>query len=85
MLEILLEKFHDIDAKNSLAGDTIFHIVAQNQAHNIILYLEDGHGVKPRQQDPRAYTTDLCLNTKTTKMPTKGLLQSLLILFVQTL
>ncbi len=28
MLEILLEKFHDIDAKNLLAGNVIFHSVA---------------------------------------------------------
>ncbi len=64
MLEILLENFHDIDAKNSLAGDIIFHTVALRQALHLIMYLEDGRSGEPRRQDPRVYATDLCLNAK---------------------
>jgi hypothetical protein len=66
MLEILLEKFPDIDAKNSIAGDIIFHTVALGQALNLTMYLEDGRSGEPRRQDPRVYATDLCLNAKTT-------------------
>jgi hypothetical protein len=66
MLEILLEKFHDIDAKNSLAGDIIFHTVALGQALNLTMYLEDGRSGEPRRQDPRVYAMDLCLNAKMT-------------------
>jgi hypothetical protein len=66
MLEILLEKFHYIDAKNSLAGDIIFHAVALNQALHITMYLEDGRSGEPRRQDPQVYASDLCLNAKTT-------------------
>jgi hypothetical protein len=50
---------------------------------NITLYLQDGRGVEPRQQDPRVYPTELCLNAKRQVMHTKDLLQSLTILFVQ--
>jgi hypothetical protein len=66
MLEILLEKFHDIDAKNSLAGDIIFHSVALSQALHITMYLEDGRSGEPRRQDPTVFASDLCLNAKTT-------------------
>jgi len=66
MLEILLEKFHDIDAKNSLAGNVIFHSVALSQALNITMYIEDGRSDEPRRQDPRIYASELCLNAKTT-------------------
>jgi hypothetical protein len=49
MLEILLEKFHDIDAKNSLAGDIIFHAVALSQALHLAMYIEDGRSGEPRR------------------------------------
>ena len=66
MLEILLEKFHDMDARHSIAGDIVFHTVALSQALNIDLYLEDGKGMEMKRKNATIYASDLCLNAKTT-------------------
>jgi len=65
MLEVILEKLHDIDAKNSIAGDIIFHAIALSQALHIELHIEDGRGDETRRKDATLYASDLCLNAKT--------------------
>lgn len=66
MLEVLLDKFHDIDARNSIAGDIIFHSIAICQALNQPLYMEDGRGSENRRQTSNVLAYDLCISAKIT-------------------
>jgi hypothetical protein len=66
MLEILTERFHDVDARNSVAGDIVFHTTALSQTLKINLYIEDGRGNDTRRKNAQIYISDLCVNAKTT-------------------
>jgi hypothetical protein len=66
MLEILLEKFHDIDAKNSIAGDIIFYAVALAQSTEIDANMEEGKGQENRKMDASIFASEFCLAAKAT-------------------
>ena len=64
MLELILEKFHDIDARNSTAGNIIFHAVAFGQTAGFNIKLEDNHGTDARQPCKDTFASELCLIAK---------------------
>jgi hypothetical protein len=66
LLEVLLEKFHDIDAKNSIAGDIIFYAVALAQSAEIDLHIEDGGGNEPRRAEASVFASEFCMAAKAT-------------------
>ncbi len=66
LLEVLLEKFHDIDAKKSIAGDIIFYAVALAQSAEIDIHMEDGGGNEPRRAEASVFASEFCMAAKAT-------------------
>jgi hypothetical protein len=65
LLEVLTEKFSDIDVKNSIAGDIIFY-AALAQSAEIDINMEEDGGDKPRRAEASVFTSEFCMATKAT-------------------
>ena len=64
LLEIILERIHDIDARNSAAADVIFDTVAFALSAKVPINMEDGRGIENRREDTVIYASELCRAAK---------------------